>query len=73
MIDVGAGRDFRNNAAIGRVVPHLRQDDVGQDFTRAIGGTARHRRGGFVTGGFDAENGGRGCVHQAGDVPSDWS
>ena len=52
---MGARRDLRHDAAIGRMIVDLRQDDIGQDAALAVGVAAHHRGRGLVAGGFDAE------------------
>ena len=52
MLQMGARRDFRNNAPERLVVAGLAEDKIGQN--AAI--RADQRDGGFVTGCFDAQN-----------------
>ena len=55
-IDMGAGRDFRHDAAIDGMLLRLRQDHVGQDMSASVGQALDHRGGRFVASGLDAEN-----------------
>ena len=63
MADMGARRDLRHDAAIGRMIARLRQHDIGEDLALAVRVAAHHGRRGLVAGGFDAENG-RCCGHE---------
>ena len=56
MGDMGAGGEFRHDAAIGRMVRDLRQHDIRQNPARPVSIAPHHGGGGFVAGGFDAEN-----------------
>lgn len=51
-LDVRAGGNFRNHAAIGRVDVDLRNDDIRQNVTAVFDDGS----GSFVTGAFDAQN-----------------
>jgi hypothetical protein len=53
--DMGARRDLRHDAAIGRMRGDLAHHFVGQDFAGAVRAQAHHRRRRLVAGGFDSE------------------
>ncbi len=57
-LDVGAGGDFRHHAAIDGVLDDLGMDQVAQH-ARAGRVTTDDGDGGFIAGGFDAEDGQR--------------
>lgn len=64
---MGACRNLRYDAAIGRVILELGEHDIGQDMAAALP-VARDDGGGcLVTGGLDAENMGFGLFHRMGD------
>jgi hypothetical protein len=54
--DMGAGGNLRHHAAIGGMLAHLRQDDIGQDPALPGGGTLHHGGRRLVTGRLDAKN-----------------
>ncbi len=53
MVEMGARRDLRHDAAIGAMLGQLGEHDVGAD---ALAGVAHHRRRGLVAAGLDAED-----------------
>ena len=53
---MAARGDFRHHAAEWRMFSDLRVDDVGKNRAGAVVTSFHQRRGGFVAGGFDAEN-----------------
>ncbi len=55
-LDVGAGGDFRHHAAECRMFGDLRKHHVGQDAALPVVGPFDQGGGGFVAGGFDAED-----------------
>ena len=55
-IDMGAGGNFRDNAAIGLMLGDLAQNLVGQNMTVPVMITLDDRGGGFIAGGFNTEN-----------------
>ncbi len=55
-VNVGAGGDFRHHAPIGGVRRDLAQDLVGQDGAAALLIERHDGGGGFVAGGFEAED-----------------
>src|SRR3954469_23789211 len=63
IFDVGAAGDFWDDAAVDGVEMGLRGNDVAEDRAAVLddGG------GGFVAGGFDAEDAGHGSILEAGD------
>ena len=67
VIDMGARRNFRDNAAIGRMIFQLRQHDVGEDQRAAVRPPSHHCGSRLVTRGFDTENVGLDLIHGTGD------
>ena len=55
-LDVGAGRDLRHHAAIGRMLVDLAANDVGDNLGAAVGTQAHDRRGGLVAARFEAKD-----------------
>ena len=61
-IHMGARRDLRHHAAIGRVQVELRVDHIGQDLAAPVRASAHHRRRRLVAARLDAEHGERGAI-----------
>ncbi len=61
MLDMGAGGDFRHNAAKGRMFGDLRENDVGENFAPGVRACAAAHDGGsrLVAACLDAEQGER--------------
>jgi hypothetical protein len=49
-------RNFRHDAAKGRVLLNLAADDVGEDAARAVRAALNDCGGGFITAGFNAKD-----------------
>ncbi len=62
--DMGARRDLRHDAAIGRMGGDLAHHFVGEDFAGAVGPQPHHRRRRFVAGGLDSQ-----YAHRRFEVP----
>ena len=56
MANMGAGRHFRHDAAVGRVIPDLTEHDIAENLASSIGMAAHHGGSGFIAGGFNAQN-----------------
>jgi hypothetical protein len=55
-VQVRAGGDFRDHAAIGPVILQLRRDQIGSNPSSQAVGVRHHGGGGFIATGFDAQN-----------------
>ena len=53
---MGAGGDFRHDAAELGMLADLRKDDIRQDAALSVRGPLHHGGGRFVAGRFDAED-----------------